>query len=155
MPDVVDTKTRSRMMAGIRGIDTKPEMLVRRGLHLRGFRYRLHVKELPGKPDLVFRSKKAVVFINGCFWHGHNCRLFKWPSSRVDFWRQKISGNQARDIRNTEQLLEAGWRVLIIWECALKGRERLPVDTVLERAAVWLRKGARFTEIRGTLNGGR
>lgn len=142
-------------MSGIRGTDTKPEMLVRKGLHRRGFRYRLHVNGLPGKPDLVFRSKNAAVFVNGCFWHGHDCALFKWPASRVDFWEQKISGNQTRDARNAEQLLASGWRVLIIWECAFKGKGRQPTNLVLDKAAKWLHSRSSFAEIRGEQNGGR
>jgi DNA mismatch endonuclease, patch repair protein len=149
LPDVVDKATRSRMMAGIRGKDTKPELVIRRGLHRLGYRYVLHDKRLPGKPDLVLPKYRAVIQVQGCFWHGHDCDLFKWPGTRQDFWRQKITGNQGRDQRNLEQLGEQGWRVLTIWECALKGRGRLPEQKVLVWAADWLRLGAASDQIRG------
>lgn len=143
MADVVDAATRSRMMAGIRGKDTRPEMILRQGLHARGFRYRLHDRRLPGSPDLVFPGRRAVIFIHGCFWHGHGCHLFRLPATRREFWEAKIEGNRARDEATEAALLADGWRVLTIWECALKGRERLPVDEVLDQAANWLVNGPR------------
>lgn len=152
MTDIVDKATRSRMMSGIRGKDTKPEMIVRSALHARGFRFRLHYKGLPGKPDLVFPKHQAVIFINGCFWHGHTCHLVKSPTTNPTFWEHKISDNKVRDERSMKGLLEAGWRVLIIWECALKGaaqRERLPAIT--DQIGLWI-KGedmAPFKEISG------
>lgn len=137
------------MMAAIRGKDTRPEMTIRRGLHARGFRYRLHARNLPGKPDLVFPARRAVLFVHGCFWHGHDCPMFRWPGSRVDFWRTKIAGNRARD-RAAQQALEAtGWRVLTVWECALKGRGRLSPDRVLQLSAAWLATGSGRMTIRG------
>jgi len=147
--DVVDPATRSRMMAGIRSKDTKPELVVRRGLHALGFRFRLHERSLPGKPDLVLPRWRAVIQIHGCFWHGHHCHLFKWPSTRQDFWRIKIGRNQARDREVDAALDQAGWRVLTIWECALKGPGRLGTEAVVEGAAAWLRSEARIGEIRG------
>ena len=108
------------MMAGIRNKDTKTELLVRRALHARGFRFRLHVKDLPGKPDLVFPKYGAVIFINGCFWHGHDCRYFKVPGTRTEFWLQKIGANKARDQKTLTTLTDAGWRVGVIWECAVR-----------------------------------
>jgi len=121
MTDIVDKSTRSRMMAGIRGKDTRAEILVRRALHARGFRYRLNVRGLPGTPDLVFPKRRAVVFIHGCYWHRHEgCRFATTPSSNTDFWTSKFAGNVARDARNVHDLRSAGWRVGIIWECALK-----------------------------------
>lgn len=141
-------------MAGIRGKDTRPEMILRRGLHARGYRFRLHVRRLPGSPDLVFPGRRAVIFVHGCFWHGHGCHLFRLPATRQEFWRAKIEGNVARDAAAEGALEADGWRVLTIWECALKGRERLPVEEVLDRAAKWLVNGpARETIARGT-NGG-
>lgn len=131
MADIVAPEVRSRMMAGIGPKDTKPEMLIRRSLHAMGWRYRLHDRKLPGRPDLVFPGRKAVMLINGCFWHGHDCHLFRWPSTRVDFWYEKIGGNVRRDIAQRDQLLSAGWRVCDVWECALKGKQRLPVADVL------------------------
>lgn len=126
------------MMAGIGPANTKPEMLIRRGLHARGFRYRLHVKGLPGKPDLVFPGRRAAIFVHGCFWHGHDCALFRWPSTREEFWRSKIGGNIARDRRVTAQLLDQGWRVLNVWECALKGREKMPLEEALTACATFV-----------------
>lgn len=148
--DVVDAATRSRMMSGIRGKDTKPELVVRRGLHALGFRYRLHDRRLPGKPDMVLPRWRAAIQINGCFWHGHDCALFRWPGTRQEFWRSKIGRNVERD-RETEAALDrAGWRVLTVWECALKGPARIGADAVVNGAADWLRSDARAGEIRGT-----
>ena len=121
MNDIVDKPTRSRMMAGIRGKDTRPELMVRRALHARGFRYRLNVRSLPGTPDLVFPKRRAVVFIHGCYWHRHEgCRFATTPATNTDFWTSKFAANVARDTRNVRDLRGAGWRVGIIWECALK-----------------------------------
>ena len=125
-------------MAGIRGTDTKPEMIIRRGLHALGWRYRLHVRGLPGKPDLVFPGRRAVIFVHGCFWHGHDCALFRWPATREEFWRAKISGNVARDARSRQQLLNMGWRVLDVWECTLRGKGRWPVEDVLAECVTFL-----------------
>jgi DNA mismatch endonuclease, patch repair protein len=138
MADVVSPETRSRMMAGIRGKDTKPELAIRRALHKQGFRYRLHDRNLPGKPDMSFPRYKAVIMVNGCFWHRHDCHLFKWPSSRRQFWRNKINRNSVRDEVNMEALVRSGWRILAIWECALKGKTRLCLESVVEEAASWL-----------------
>lgn len=135
-------------MSGIRGKDTQPELLVRRALHAAGFRYRLHERTLPGKPDMVFPKYSAVVFIHGCFWHGHDCHLFRMPSTRTEFWHAKISGNVARDLRAITLLRETGWRVGTVWECALKGREKLPVDDIAATLAVWLRGETSQLEIR-------
>ncbi len=150
MPDIVTPEVRSRMMAGIRGRDTRPELVLRQGLHRAGFRYRLHVKGIPGKPDMVFPKHRAVIFAHGCFWHGHDCALFKWPSSRPEFWRTKITGNMARDAKVKESLLAAGWRVLTVWECALKGPGRLAAGDVMARCAAWLRSARQHDEIRGS-----
>ena len=125
-------------MSGIRGKNTKPEIAIRSALHRRGFRFRVHSKELPGKPDLVFRKHEAVIFVHGCFWHGHDCHLFKWPKTRSDFWRQKIYSNISRDRDCVLALGNAGWRVAIVWECALKGRARLPIAAIAQRCAAWL-----------------
>lgn len=138
MSDVVDQSTRSRMMSGIRGKDTKPELIIRRALHQKGFRYRLHSKEIPGKPDIVLKKFSAIIFINGCFWHGHNCHLFKWPSSRTEFWKQKIGQTQLRDIRNREAAISLGWRVLTVWECCVKGKTRFPESQLVEEITEWL-----------------
>lgn len=121
MTDIVSPKKRSEMMSGIKGKDTKPEILVRKALHMRGFRFLLHNKQLPGKPDIVLPKYKTVIFVNGCFWHGHDCHLFKWPKSNQAFWEEKINGTKARDIKNKDSLEKAGWHVITIWECCLKG----------------------------------
>lgn len=133
------------MMSNIRDRNTKPEMKIRQALHAKGFRYRLHDKKLLGKPDLVLPKYKAVIQINGCFWHGHSCPLFKWPSTRIEFWQNKIEGNIKRDQQNTEKLLEQGWRVLIWWECNTRKREVFEV--AVEKAIMWLRGNERFLEI--------
>ncbi|MEO7247170.1 MAG: very short patch repair endonuclease [Novosphingobium sp.] len=138
MADIVSPAVRSRMMAGIGNANTKPEMIIRRGLHALGWRYRLHAKGLPGRPDLVFPSRRAVIFVQGCFWHGHDCVLFRWPATRAEFWRTKISGNITRDHRVRGELLELGWRVVDVWECTLKGRNRRPVDEVITGCAAFL-----------------
>lgn len=138
MTDIVDKETRSRMMSGITGKNTGPERVVRRALHARGLRYRLHSKDLPGRPDIVLPKYRAVIFVHGCFWHGHHCHLFKIPATRPEFWSGKIDGNVQRDKRNTKLLLESGWRVLCIWECAIKGRNRLSPDELAISAISWL-----------------
>jgi len=149
MTDVHNKATRSKNMAAVSGKNTKPELLIRKALHRRGFRYRLHDKKLPGKPDLVLPKYKAVIFVNGCFWHHHDCHLFKWPSTRQDFWRTKIESNKARDIEAVKQLRRAGWRVLTIWECSLKGKSRLPEGILVSRVSHWIVEGDAEQEIRG------
>ena len=138
MPDVVDQETRSRMMSGIRGKNTRPELAIRRGLHAKGYRFRLHANDVPGKPDLVLPRYHAAIFVNGCFWHNHDCHLFKMPSTRTEFWRSKIEKNVERDRKVDALLDEAGWRKMAIWECALKGRTRLDFDDVISRVGEWL-----------------
>jgi DNA mismatch endonuclease (patch repair protein) len=136
--DVVDAATRSRMMAGIRGKNTSAEVALRRELHRLGFRFSLHRKNLPGKPDIVFRKYGAVIFVNGCFWHGHDCHLFRWPKTRSEFWRAKIQSNMARDAKNLELLRDAGWRVGVLWECSWKGSASQSIDTLANRCSKWL-----------------
>ncbi|MER9868958.1 very short patch repair endonuclease [Mesorhizobium sp. M0136] len=150
MPDIVTPEVRSRMMAGIRGKNTKPELMLRRGLHAAGFRFRLHDRTLPGNPDIVFPKYKAVLFAHGCFWHGHDCHLFKWPSSRPDFWRAKIHRNREVDSLASAALQKAEWRQGIVWECALKGKSRLPIETVLGECASWLLSDIPFFELGGS-----
>ncbi|PSJ22143.1 very short patch repair endonuclease [Halomonas sp. ND22Bw] len=121
MTDVVDSETRSRMMSAIRGKNTSPELAVRRYLHARGFRFRLHRRDLPGNPDLVLPKYRLVIFVHGCFWHRHEgCFYATSPATRKDFWRRKLDGNVERDRRQQAELIETGWRVLVIWECGLK-----------------------------------
>ena len=121
MTDVHNTATRSYNMSRIKAKDTKPELLVRRFLFTQGFRYRLHVKTLPGKPDIVLPKYKTVVFIHGCFFHGHEgCRYFKVPATRTEWWLDKIEGNKKRDTEAEQKLTDLGWKVITIWECELK-----------------------------------
>ena len=131
MADVHNKKTRSYNMSQIKSKDTKPEMLVRKFLHANGFRYKLHDKKLPGKPDIVLPKYHTVIFVHGCFWHGHDsCKYFVMPKTRVAFWKTKIFGNKDKDIRNKKALTKAGWRIIIVWECQLKPAK---VDKTLAR----------------------
>jgi DNA mismatch endonuclease (patch repair protein) len=137
------------MMSGIKGRDTKPELMIRRALHARGYRYRLHSPAVPGKPDLFLRRYRAVIFVHGCFWHGHDCHLFKLPSTRMEFWKQKIDRNRARDAEVEAALREQGWRRLVVWECALKGKTRLDFEALIDRLCDWLASGPDNSEIAG------
>jgi DNA mismatch endonuclease, patch repair protein len=123
MADVHNKETRSYNMSQIKGKNTKPEMLVRKFLHANGFRYRLHVKDLPGKPDIVLPKYKTVIFVHGCFWHEHGCHLFKWPSTNQEFWKNKISENIERDKRAIKVLKKLEWKIIILWECDLKSQK--------------------------------
>jgi len=136
------------MMAGIRGKNTKPELQIRRTLHGAGFRFRLHVKDLPGKPDIVLPRYNVAIFVHGCFWHGHNCSLFKWPATRKEFWRKKINRNQANDQRAIRRLSAAGWRVLTVWECALRGPNCLDERKLLTALVGWIGGKTRHRIIR-------
>lgn len=147
MVDIVDSATRSRMMRGIRGTHTQPERCIRRLLHRHGFRFRLHVRKLPGKPDIVLPRHRAVVFVHGCFWHGHDCPLFRLPSTRSDFWLEKINKNRTNDLRALAALQNEGWRVAIIWECALRGRHAVHVADLEHLIARWLRSNDRTLEL--------
>lgn len=147
MTDVHSKAVRSKNMAAIKGTNTRPEMLVRRALHKEGFRYRLHVATLPGKPDLVFPRYKAVVFVQGCFWHQHQCTMFHWPKTRTEWWKQKISANRAHDEAVQDKLRELGWRVLLVWECALKGKNKVPLPQLTDEIARWLHQGSSFAEL--------
>ena len=123
--DSLTPQQRSTVMAAVRGENTRPELLVRHLLFGLGYRYRLHAKNLPGRPDIVFRSRRCAVFVNGCFWHGHDCRRSSIPTSNVEFWRRKIDGNRERDRRVLKELRRAGWRVLTVWQCQTKDQIRL------------------------------
>jgi DNA mismatch endonuclease (patch repair protein) len=135
MADVLTAEQRQFNMSRIRGRDTKPEIMIRRGLHARGLRYRLQDRTLPGRPDLVFAGRRAVILVHGCFWHGHTCPLFRLPASRIEFWRAKIESNRQRDARVHKALLAMGWRVLVVWECSLKGSAKWPFELLLDSAA--------------------
>ena len=132
MADVLTKEQRRVNMSRIRGRDTQPELVLRRGLHRRGLRYRLYRNDLPGKPDLVFPASKGVILVHGCFWHLHDCPRFKWPETRQKFWRAKIERNRERDHAALEGLKKAGWRVQVVWECALRGAGRRPIEDVLD-----------------------
>ncbi|WP_322965487.1 very short patch repair endonuclease [Sphingomonas fuzhouensis] len=145
MADVVDTATRSRMMAGIRGRDTAPELALRRALHRAGLRFRVHAKELPGRPDIVLPRWRAVVQVHGCFWHRHlGCKFATSPATRPEFWTAKFASNVERDARNHAALRALGWRTATVWECALARGEA--ADTA-ERLADWIRGDGEELEI--------
>ncbi len=126
--DTLTQQQRSERMGRVRGVDTKPEIAVRRLVHAMGYRYRLHSRQLPGRPDLVFAGRRKVIFVHGCFWHRHpdpHCKLARLPKSRLGFWQTKLEGNRERDLRNEEELRELGWEALAIWECQLGDLEQL------------------------------
>jgi DNA mismatch endonuclease (patch repair protein) len=146
--DVVTEETRSRMMSGIRGKDTKPELVVRKALFAAGFRFRLHRRDLPGAPDVVMAGRRVAVFVHGCFWHRHKgCRLAAVPATRPEFWKAKLDGNAARDIKNIGSLRALGWRVLVVWECALRDRKTL--DGLPGILGEWVRGDETEGELRG------
>lgn len=147
MSDVLSSEQRGYCMSQIRGKDTKPELLIRKGLFALGFRYRLHRRGLPGSPDLVLPKHGAAIFVHGCFWHRHGCPLFRWPKTNAAFWRRKIEKNRKNDIRNVERLNLEGWRVLTVWECALRGRKQNRHQQTVEKVARWLASGRRRWEI--------
>ena len=149
MADIVSPEKRSQMMSGIRGKNTKPELIVRKQLFARGYRYRLHAKGLPGKPDIIFPALKTAIFIHGCFWHLHKCHLFKWPKSNPKFWQGKIEGNRKHDLNKQKELKKAGWRVLVIRECAMKGKTRIPLEDLTDRVVDWLESEAPAGDIAG------
>lgn len=146
MTDIVPAHTRSKMMATIRGKDTKPEMALRRSLHAAGVRYRLHVKGLPGKPDLVLPRFRAVIFVHGCFWHRHPCcRFATRPATRPEFWEAKFQANIARDAAASARLLADGWRVATVWECSLRSETDVRGSSAL--ILEWLHSGSPFLDL--------
>ncbi|UWS78016.1 very short patch repair endonuclease [Phaeobacter sp. G2] len=137
--------SRSEMMSRIGPKDTKPELVVRRALHACGYRFRLHRKELPGKPDLVLSKYRSAIFVHGCFWHAHEgCRYFKLPKTRREFWEGKLLSNRKRDQTAAQSLIDSGWRVLVIWECATR---ETPVEKLVDRISEWLQSREKFAEI--------
>jgi len=137
LADVVDANTRSRMMAGIKGKNTAPEVRLRRALHRAGFRFRLHSSKLPGKPDIVLPKHRTAIFVHGCYWHRHEgCRNASVPKSNAAFWKEKFARNVERDSSNVANLIEAGWRVCIVWECAVRQRGEQAVGG---EVADWIR----------------
>ncbi len=141
---------RAALMSRISGKDTKPELILRKALHRLGFRYRLHDQTLPGRPDLVFKRFRAVIFVNGCFWHGHDCRHFNWPKSNAEFWHEKISKNRERDSRNVRLLRDLGWRVFTLWECAVRRAGPGAEEMVAVEVADWLESEESNGEMRGS-----
>lgn len=145
MADVKTKKERSYNMSQIRSTETKPEQLLRSSLHKAGFRFRKNLKHLPGKPDIVLPKYKAIIFVHGCFWHGHiGCKKAKLPATRTEFWTNKISDNIARDQKNIELLQQQGWRIAIIWECYLKNKHIR--DQTSDNVITWLKSDSLFLE---------
>lgn len=142
MVDSLTPEQRSAQMSRIRGSNTKLEVLVRKGLHARGLRYRLGGAKLPGRPDIVLPKYRTVVFVHGCFWHGHDCPLYRLPKTRPEFWADKIGKNRTRDQRVTSELEAMGWRVLTVWECSLRGKTATEQASFLDRLAETLRQTA-------------
>lgn len=148
MPDVVSPEIRTRMMQGIRGKDTKPEISVRKALFAKGYRFRLHRRDLPGSPDVVLPGRKVAIFVHGCFWHAHvDCRFSKIPSTRKNFWKAKLEGNAERDRRSIDALMAMGWRTLLVWECFLRAeRDAEKLETALSS---WIEGDEVFGEFSG------
>lgn len=136
-------------MASNRGRDTRLELIIRKALHARGFRYRLHARELPGRPDLALPRYRAVVFVNGCFWHGHDCELFTLPATRTDFWETKFRRNRERDGAVRELLGAQGWRCVTLWECAIRGPGKRELEDVIDEVSGWLTRGSGDADVRG------
>lgn len=140
--DVHSPLVRSKNMRAIRNKNTKPELCLRKALHAKGLRFRLNVRKLPGTPDIVFPKYHAVIFVHGCFWHGHGCHLFKWPKTNSDFWKKKITHNREVDAEVEKKLKAQEWRYALVWECALKGRERDNLANLVNRLDKWLRSSS-------------
>ena len=151
MVDVVTPEKRSQMMAGIRAKNTKPELLIRSGLHRLGYRFRLHDRCLPGKPDIVLRKYKSAIFVHGCFWHVHECNIFKWPQTRENFWRTKLLRNREVDSKSIAAIQGLGWRTAVVWECAIRGASSKTIPTVLGELDDWLQGGRSNLEIGGRI----
>lgn len=145
MTDIVNAKTRSRMMSGIRSRNTRPEMLISRLLREQGFQFHLQATGLRGKPDIVLPHYQAVIFVHGCFWHGHDCALFRLPGTRQEFWRKKIHGNRSNDAKVMKILQREGWRIGIVWECAIRGAKK-DIGRVARHLRDWLLSGKPLME---------
>jgi DNA mismatch endonuclease (patch repair protein) len=147
MADILSPEQRSYCMSRIRGKDTKPEYVIRKGLFGMGFRYRLHERSLPGCPDLVFPKYRAVILVHGCLWHKHECESFRWPKTNAAFWREKITRNSRNDAKNLVKLNAAGWRVLTVWECALRRKPSVDLEKIIAKVAHWLDHGPKRRQI--------
>ncbi len=139
MADKFDKKTRSRVMASVKNKNTKPEVNIRKALFAKGLRYKIHNKNLPGCPDLVFPKYKAVIFIHGCFWHNHDCKHGQLPSTNVAFWKEKLEKNEKRDRRSIVELKDIGWKVKVIWLCQLKNRKNFKSEDAIIEIIEWLK----------------
>lgn len=149
MTDIFNKEARCQIMSAVRAKNTKPELIARKLIHSMGFRFRLHRKDLPGCPDIVLPKHRKVIIVNGCFWHCHNCDLFKWPKSNVEFWKDKLTKNRKRDKLNIQALIAGGWQVVILWECAIKGKSRLPIDQLGEKLQKAILEQSSLIEIQG------
>ncbi len=147
--DIVSKKKRSLMMSGISGKNTRPEITVRKILYGHGFRYRINKSEMAGKPDIVLPKYRSLIFVHGCFWHRHNCSLFKWPSSNPEFWKRKILSNVERDKNNIQKLENDGWRICTVWECSIKGKKANEIARAGDRIVKWLLSGSEKLVLKG------
>ena len=147
MTDVHSKDIRSKNMSAIKSKNTKPEITIRNQLFAKGYRYKIHDNFLPGKPDIILPKYKTVIFINGCFWHMHNCEMFVFPKSRIAFWKEKLSNNKARDDKNIENLLELGWKVIVVWECCIKGKYKLPPEEIINRIDILIRHHTKYNQL--------
>lgn len=147
MTDVLTPEQRRKCMSSVQRKDTSPELVLRSIIHKSGLRYRLHRKNLPGTPDIVFPRFKAVLFVHGCYWHSHGCYKSTVPKSRQEFWKKKFDANKERDVRNVEALLKLGWRVMTVWECALKGKKSLPDSDISDLIKTWLLSSEQVSEL--------
>ena len=154
MADNVRPEVRSSIMSAIRSKNTRNEIKIRKALHSAGFRYRLHRRDLPGTPDFVLPRYRAAIFIHGCFWHGHDCSLFKWPSTNAENWASKIKANRVRDTEAVRSLFASGWRVCVVWECVIRGRQKLDLGTVTGLLVDWICGEQECYELRGSDNVG-
>lgn len=152
MADILTPAQRYKCMSAVRRENTVPEKLIRSILHKAGLRYRLHDKNLPGSPDLVFPCFHAVLFVHGCYWHRHGCYKSTVPKLRRDLWEEKFVANKERDARSVRSLRDSGWRVMIVWECALKGKTSYPADKIASAIKEWLRSSGTFTQIPKAVN---
>jgi DNA mismatch endonuclease (patch repair protein) len=145
MPDKFSQETRSRMMSGIKSKGTKPEVKIRKALFHDGFRYRINVKALPGKPDIVLKMYNVVIYVHGCFWHGHDCKYFVWPKSNAEFWEKKINGNKTHDLLVRQEIASMGWRICLFWECVTRDKDYFPV--AISQLETWIKGNNNFLEL--------
>lgn len=145
----MDLFTRKRIMSSIKSKNTKPEMIIRKGLFRRGYRYRLYDKKIPGTPDVIFPRFQALIFVHGCFWHGHGCKLYRMPKNNVLYWESKILRNQQRDSEILQRLLSLNWRVMLIWECAIVGKYSYSPDTLFSQIEKWLHSSNNYQILEG------